>query len=1769
MPPTGSSSDIGTANTILEILQTSAESINGLSDIFNKLDTGINKLVGSATGGTSEASQKIRPSAKDNDIKSLMEDVRSAFDDFNQQLRGASRSAKDFDESISSTSGNVPPEGPTNPYAYDYNNPPQYIPPPSTIPGYKEEEVLKGLRASLLSESPLEPKKYPAYQTEIQAGNLMRENFSPSQLNTALGSLESSLTYLRGTDRGFFDKEGQNKILQDYMATLNARSGVKELQQQRPDVFTQDVVDALERGLSQRQAREAQQLSQPAFRSLENYMQAFQEQVQTGGIHSATRMFGPATSIHGMGGSFQFTSQDAFAGLIGAVKSNISEIDRNLSAREMKTAAVMDVGRKATSVEASIINKIKEAYGGDVRKAERETGINFRGLEESFARADKLQSKLEKAEPGTDEWNRYSQQFQEAASDFSEKFKQASDSIKPQRLKSVNNDLYREIAQLSRSAKTLRRQQSLLGGSEKMTFGEKIKYQYAPTVKGVGEQFVGMNIQQLQWALMFGMSGAVFEAMTRIPMEATYQAVQPVYQTAGNITGLQPMYQEIAGFAQQAPQIMSDIQGRMNSMQALLGSRSYSQQAVSSALRIAQTQPIQFPEAMEVLTAMATYPSTRPLATQPQFQKQMFNTVQLLSMLAPEQGTGGALFAIREMLGGQFRSLQMRFNISPELLASYAGKTVAEFKGGTGEEKLNIMAQAMMNMFGGNEILMSKGAQFDVQLRNLSDSLTSALILPMVSRQNQPLTQDVLKLLGGEQKIQSSQIIELKNTELGRLLPESQQGYIERTTIQRVASKSEYAKADLSKATNIADALRDIAKAGLDISRFKSDYNQELASVTTRLYGTTQGGMALSATAINQVIQSIVGGMNLSGGIGSIISDFNKKLFGSIGSYQKATKAAEVMGGSEGGEQMKRATARLINDFLSALEDSIDEVGSSINDSTFAPVMKRMADVMQKAAMTSFKPIAGVMLQQTVRTAVELPGAMIGSGIKGIPSAIREAFSGGGYGGLLQGFGKLLQTGTGAAAWLAPSIATRKGTGAAARWLLGTSMYSVGGEDISKGRYMQGLLDIGIGSALQFGPGLWSKVGGFAGIGDKLARVGGSSGIGRLATTIGTALSTTIPTIIGRFTNPQLNMGRLQGGLKGLLNISATPPVWAEEGSPYARAFQRSNAFGRYLRYGGIGIGGLRGVSSMVEGYRTQSTSMTVAGGIEALGAGMMMIPNPWTIGIGTAMVGGAELYKLYAGYKREKEQKRLASSATNQEYLSRLEKSYMETPISEAGTKAGKEMKAIEKEYKLPEKMPDFSSWREEYVKMTKMPFEVSKTLYETTKRGLNISPEKREAFMTTWGENISPLMSRGVVDFKNITEISKGGNLRFRGDYEKELRAGIETSLKAAGVKPESETGQKMVEAILRQMLAELQKQSQQFKESKQQVGETYRREVVPQIATRTINEMLYENWQPTRVSENLLQPENRQLLVQKLQEFVPQTQGMVIQGAKMNKSLESVAMAYGAVSPEEYMGFRKSQGMAYKSLLEKGLISYETLAQAGPQMAESLMLSGASMEDIGQLFRKPTLTFMSKQVAGLETQAKTAEKLGFERQFTGAEEVGSSFASLASTSNNLESAFQSLISTIESAFGEKKGNTTENTSEETKTGKVTPGGNLSENLKEISGVTPKKLTEGGYDAFVENAWKDTKERGIGAFSSISNAVGNVNKMGFDVIDWALGGFATGGTGLLDIAAMAGRKTSEWMLSPFMGDETKKAISETTEDKRREAAQINISAPNVSIGG
>lgn len=92
--------------------------------------------------------------------------------------------------------------------------------------------------------------------------------------------------------------------------------------------------------------------------------------------------------------------------------------------------------------------------------------------------------------------------------------------------------------------------------------------------------------------------------------------------------------------------------------------------------------PAMYKDVMQTIQSMAYMPAMKPMimAGDVKLMKEAMDIVQGLATMRPEQGVQGATFALREALSGNWRSLQMRFDIPVESIARSAGMTMEQMK---------------------------------------------------------------------------------------------------------------------------------------------------------------------------------------------------------------------------------------------------------------------------------------------------------------------------------------------------------------------------------------------------------------------------------------------------------------------------------------------------------------------------------------------------------------------------------------------------------------------------------------------------------------------------------------------------------------------------------------------------------------------------------------------------------------------------------------------------------------------------------------------------------------------------------------------------------------------------------------------------------------------------------------------------------------------------------------------------------------------------------
>jgi hypothetical protein len=560
-----------------------------------------------------------------------------------------------------------------------------------------------------------------------------------------------------------------------------------------------------------------------------------------------------------------------------------------------------------------------------------------------------------------------------AATESSQAIRELMSSLTKEDRAAINRDP--GLRERFRGLEDITRRAEVVSDPTRMGTGERFRAGVMQPAAQLGQDFLAQNAGLARMALMFGLSGPMFQAMTAVPQEAAAQSVEPILTGMANLTGAAQLKQTIMSIPQQVPETMGMMQSQMDTLQSVLGSRAAAGSTIQSALDISRTQPVQFPQAMEILTSMAVQPATRGAVSNPKFQEDVFNAVQLLAQVRPEQGMEGALFAIRELMSGNARSMQMRFNMSPEVISSYADMSYGQFKSLPGQQMVGAMSKGLMAMFGGDEVLLRQGSQYQTQLRNVSDTFTQAVIKPLVTNVDlgfAGIAEDFAGTTAGGKRARP------EDSMLRSILPERAFGQMMEISMQRSAQAFGL---DYKRGTSQDEYAK---RAGPQAEAFRANVAEQFRAQSVEMYGKGTGQLGLMATSLNTVLGPLLGSLNLSGAISGQIGRFTKSFAEGYRDYTTKQERLDATPGLTGNERQSQQT-EIARSFIDGLLDNFrDAVGNATGVFTSGrakPIIASISSFLKDTALDTFQPVALAMAGGVVSTALRMPGRVIGPAI--------------------------------------------------------------------------------------------------------------------------------------------------------------------------------------------------------------------------------------------------------------------------------------------------------------------------------------------------------------------------------------------------------------------------------------------------------------------------------------------------------------------------------------------------------------------------------------------------------------------------------------------------------------------------------------------------------------------------------------------------------------------------------------------------------------------
>jgi len=228
----------------------------------------------------------------------------------------------------------------------------------------------------------------------------------------------------------------------------------------------------------------------------------------------------------------------------------------------------------------------------------------------------------------------------------------------------------------------------------------------------------------MQYSMMFGASFPVQMKMAETITKPVTDVAQSFEAIRGFSSGFTGIGDALHGFQSQMKSPFNMYEGLYQSkilLSSALGGDRQANTAMDTALQMAREYPVKTEQVLSSLTRLAVYPEVKPYLQDTGFQKKLMETVSGLSLIVPEQGMEGAMFSLVEAMSGSWRSLQMRFNVSPEVVQSLSGMTKGEMS--SDPNKLISGLHTFISKAVGLDVLEKQKYTFSKQVDNFGDSL--------------------------------------------------------------------------------------------------------------------------------------------------------------------------------------------------------------------------------------------------------------------------------------------------------------------------------------------------------------------------------------------------------------------------------------------------------------------------------------------------------------------------------------------------------------------------------------------------------------------------------------------------------------------------------------------------------------------------------------------------------------------------------------------------------------------------------------------------------------------------------------------------------------------------------------------------------------------------------------------------------------------------------------------------------------------------------------
>jgi hypothetical protein len=139
------------------------------------------------------------------------------------------------------------------------------------------------------------------------------------------------------------------------------------------------------------------------------------------------------------------------------------------------------------------------------------------------------------------------------------------------------------------------------------------------------------------------------------------------------------------------------------------------------AKKYAAEYPAMYKDIMQAMQSFAYIPALKPMIMKGDVEEmhKMMTIVQGMMTMRPEQGVSGAIYALREAMAGNWRSLQMRFDIPIASIAKSAGMSMEEMRRSPAEAVKAL--KSFIDEFVGADTMAMMAKNLSIQIGNLKD----------------------------------------------------------------------------------------------------------------------------------------------------------------------------------------------------------------------------------------------------------------------------------------------------------------------------------------------------------------------------------------------------------------------------------------------------------------------------------------------------------------------------------------------------------------------------------------------------------------------------------------------------------------------------------------------------------------------------------------------------------------------------------------------------------------------------------------------------------------------------------------------------------------------------------------------------------------------------------------------------------------------------------------------------------------------------------------